>query len=82
MGLRGFLAFVDGTAAGVVTGEGGNDWDGGGEDGVVRRREQHAREARLDGDAGEFATDVGKACTVRRPAVRRAPVVADRAEFK
>ena len=61
VGLSRLLALVDGTAPGVVAGHGGDDWNRGGEDGVVRGGEQHAREAGLDGDLRQFASDVGEA---------------------
>ncbi len=60
MGLRGLLAFVDRAAARVVARQRRDDREDERQDGVVARREEHAREARLQRDAREAAADVGE----------------------
>ena len=56
--LVGLLFRVDRTSARVVARERGHDGDCGGEDGVLGRGEEHARETGFHGDLREFASGI------------------------
>ena len=60
VGLRGLLPRVDRPAARVVARHGRDNRKDERQDGVFARRDQHAREARLQRDARELAPDVGE----------------------